>query len=247
MYLARLSYRAPNVLQQPPAAPPVLKIEEEARAAPSTTAKTNRSLKQYFERNKELLDEIAKNARFIAPGVLDPYSVLEAEETVALRRADRKAGGKFYSWLNGDRAAIKKHFEEQRRELAKTVPRDMIDRWKWAKGVLKEEVADQEATVGALERRRDALKQRISKLEEMDARTREERDAGEPPHPPWAQLHKAKEELKSLEDELGVEKRILRDLEKELPAKLQDLDQKISDETRSRKFRKKVWDAIRGK
>ena len=54
------------------------------------------------------------------------------------------------------------------------------------------------ALVGVLEARREALTRRISTLEAMRA--------------PDALLHKAKAELRSLEDELVVEKRVLREM-----------------------------------
>jgi hypothetical protein len=58
------------------------------------------------------------------------------------------------------------------------------------------------------------LEKKITALHQVDARTTEERAGGEPAHLPWAQIAKLKQTLTQLREDLGVERRLLKDLEK---------------------------------
>jgi hypothetical protein len=247
MHIAKIVPSVPKVVTDAVATADVVLTARGAGTTQAAPKKKKPNLKQIFRFTKELLEEIAKTAKYLAPGVIDPYSILKAEENVALRRADRRNGGKFWSWLHGDRAAIEEHFDAKRRELAKTVPRDYVDRLEWAKGQLEKEVVDQKAKVGALGKRVDDIEAEISRLEETDARTAKEKAAGEPPHPPHRKIFELKQELEATKEDLGIEKQILRDLEKELPGKLRTLDDEIAGTKRSRKFRKAVKDWVLGR
>jgi hypothetical protein len=84
----------------------------------------------------------------------------------------------------------------------------------WKRGPSEAEVDAQQDTVAAIERRKSELERRLSELSRTDARTQIERDAGEPPHPPWAKMAEVKKQIKTLEEEMYVEKRLLQGMKK---------------------------------
>jgi chromosome segregation ATPase len=203
--------------------PFALRVEKDAVSAQPASKST--------KRDREVIEEIGKTGRYLAPGVLDPYTVLDAEENVALRHAK--------GWKQYD--AIRDEFDAKRTELGKTVPRNMADRLEWAKDQLKKQVDDQKGAVAAAEKKVDELEAKISKLYEADGRNAEERKAKEPPHPPWRKIEEAKKELESAQEAAGIEKKLLRELEKELPGKLRDLDRRIAEEKDTWFQLKKSW------
>jgi hypothetical protein len=85
----------------------------------------------------------------------------------------------------------------------------------WSQGPPTEEIDDQRATVSSLEDRVIELEQQLDELSNTDVRTQDERDKREPPHPPYAQMEQIRQELKRTRDDLSVERRLLKDDERE--------------------------------
>ena len=84
----------------------------------------------------------------------------------------------------------------------------------WAKGPSQDQISRQQGVVASLNKRVADSEQLLARLSTMDARTQEERAAGEPPHPPWSRRLALMQEIKVLREELAVEKRLLSDFEK---------------------------------
>ncbi len=86
----------------------------------------------------------------------------------------------------------------------------------WKRGPSEAEVGAQQDTVAALERRKNELERRLAEMRLTDARTQPERDAGEPPHPPWAKMAEVTAQIKALEEEVEVYvgKRLLHGMKK---------------------------------
>jgi hypothetical protein len=88
-----------------------------------------------------------------------------------------------------------------------------VDRWRymWSKGAPPEVLAEQRDVVIALEAQITSAEERLTQLQDVDARTPAERAAGEPAHPPWAEIQALREKLKRAREDLGVERRLLKD------------------------------------
>ena len=84
----------------------------------------------------------------------------------------------------------------------------------WKQPASQMELSTQRTQVRTLQTRIVELEERLKVLHHRDARTADERAGGEPPHPPWAEIAEVKRTVASLREDLGVEKRILKDLEK---------------------------------
>ena len=85
----------------------------------------------------------------------------------------------------------------------------------WSQGPSTEDVENQRATVTSLEDRIKELEQQLEEMSDMDARTQEERDAHEPPHPPYVQMDQVRQELKRTREDLSVERQLLKADERE--------------------------------
>ena len=88
-------------------------------------------------------------------------------------------------------------------------------RLSWSQGPSTKELADQRATVSSLENRIKELEQQLVEMSDMDARTQEELNAGEPEHPPYGRMLKVKQEITRLREDLLVERRLLKDDERQ--------------------------------
>jgi len=163
-------------------------------------------------------------------GILDPYAVLEAEREAAKARSDARHGGAFWSWASGEREAIDEYYDQQERELARRVPRDMVERLKYFQELLKDDIRDQQLLVMELRAIAQVLKVELARLKESDGRTAEEIEIeGQDPHPPWAAIHAIESTLEHYMEQIEVESRLLKSLERDLPGRLQTLDMEISD------------------
>jgi RHS repeat-associated protein len=165
----------------------------------------NQELKREFSRTKYIISEIGRTAKFIVPsiGIIDPFDILRAEKNVAYEQH------KSFTSM----ARIFDYYWRQEELLRKETGYDLVH---WAKEELQKEDREQKAIVSRLHTRLDTLRVELSVLTESDARTPEEKRAGEPPHPPWSRINALKEEIKSLEEEISVETRISKDLSKDL-------------------------------
>jgi RHS repeat-associated protein len=216
------------------------RVAEEKKSRKSLE-RQQRKLRRDFRRNRRLLKNVAREGRLVARDVLDPYSVLEAEEETELQRAEARRGGWLKSWWWGDREAIKKFFKKQREELAKEVPRDWIKRLEYFEKKFMNDVIEQTERIAQLQRRVDTLKRSLSALYEQDARTEAEKTGRErePEHPDYAQIREIRRDIKFIEEEIQVETRILGSLVKELPGKLIRVNEAISREEGRRRI--KSW------
>jgi hypothetical protein len=84
-------------------------------------------------------------------------------------------------------------------------------RFIWERGPTQTELDKQQGTIEAMEYRRNELKARYEVLKNIDARTPDEIAGGEPPHPPWAKMYQMEQEIKTLNEEISIQKKILRD------------------------------------
>lgn len=84
----------------------------------------------------------------------------------------------------------------------------------WAQGGSKDEIAKQQQMIDSLEKQIADGEALAESLLSVDARTRAERDGGEPPHPPWARINDVETKNKALREELWIQKRLLKDLQK---------------------------------
>jgi archaellum component FlaC len=88
-------------------------------------------------------------------------------------------------------------------------------RFLWSQGPSTKELDDQSDKVNSLENQVNDLEQLLEELKQADGRTREERNTGEPPHPPWRRIEQVKQEIESIRDDLSVEKQLLKASERE--------------------------------
>jgi hypothetical protein len=84
----------------------------------------------------------------------------------------------------------------------------------WTLGGDSEEIAEQQSVVDGLQDRIDDDQALLAELPSSDGRTADEREAGEPVHPPYARMEELKREVAKLRDDLWVEKELLDDLKK---------------------------------
>lgn len=175
-----------------------------------------------------VIEEVSKTGEMLAPGVLDPYSALEAEERALLREADAR-GGRLLAWLRGDRWAIRAEIDERRRALERRVPKEPSRRLMWAKQALVEQIAEQRAKVEALVLERKTLEARLVELHRADGRTLAERAARMAPHRPEAQIYETRQQMERLRQQIEMERGIGTELERSLPGKLEELDRRIAN------------------
>jgi RHS repeat-associated protein len=153
-------------------------------------------------------------------GIIDPYQLLELDREASKARAERQRGGIFWAWAAGDYQALDEYFDEQKRELAKTVPLDRKERAAYFREILKDRVDNQRFKIAEMVAIAEALEAQLSLLMETDARTPAERAAGEPPHLPYAAIHDVEDLLDHYTEQIDLELRMLDDMERELPQQL---------------------------
>ena len=84
----------------------------------------------------------------------------------------------------------------------------------WRRGPSQADVDAQQENLASLERRKTALETQLSQLAGTDARTQVERDAGEPPHPPWSKMWEVKKQIRAIEEQVKLERRLLQGMGK---------------------------------
>jgi len=164
------------------------------------------------------------------PGLVEPYSEYTADTETYL---DFRS----YELLHGD--GYSATYLNNADDAPKTD--DYPDRYdsQTADGLranVAHQVAQHKAEVARLEGRLAAQRAELGRLAETDARTPAEKAGGEPAHPPYARMDAIRDDMKRMEGDLEVERRLLqgseedvRRLEERLQKRSEEFDKTVKD------------------
>jgi hypothetical protein len=186
----------------------------------------NRKLTTEWARNKFLIRLIAGvgwlvpreggNGRPAGGTIADPVGVAKAERDAQLDILRRRL-----SPTDPDRHRLfDAVWDEYYRRMDALRQATAEDEWKkayWAEieQDLDREIAAQTKVIDDMEVRLGAMRAELRALEESDGRSAHERAAKEPPHPPYAKIQQARQEVLRLQDDLAAEKRFRQALEED--------------------------------
>lgn len=183
---------------------------ELAHVDPATDAMYDRNGVEYWGGMLELFDspisEVIIRAKIKDLSLSGLRAYAEQQRADAGQSGDAGAGAQRHAYWSDVIEQIDAPLDERQAQ----------ERWDylWSRGAPPEVAAEQRNVVIALEAQIAGGEQRLAELRDLDARTPEERQANEPAHPPWAELHALEEKLKRAREDLGVERRLLKDYQR---------------------------------
>lgn len=190
-----------------------------------STSDINKRLRKEFRSNMRIIRNVGRLGKILRGSVVDPLSLIDAERQTANDAVTRRYPDSFlyYYFITNQWGhishlyeVIDDYFDAQAAAVHDRFPH-YWDEGRHAADLMRHEIADSYGRIRLLETRLQLSKYRRDQLNTVeDARSAEERQKGEPPHPPYREQQETDREIKRIESDLAFERRLINDLEERL-------------------------------